>query len=81
MNYEQAKEKAISAGFGRTAVGILFAASFGPVNPYDFFGKSLRRSWSYAYFARLEKRGLIKLVPTPPKRRGFRWYELPEGNA
>jgi len=60
--------------FGPTARAIVHAAKQGPVNPYNYFRHSLRRSWSYAYFERLWIAGLLKLVPTPEGRRGHHWY-------
>jgi hypothetical protein len=76
MRYEEAKEKAKEKRFGDTAIGILFSASFGPVNPYRYFGNTLRRSHAYAYFTRLEKAGLIKLTTPPDGARGYRYYTL-----
>lgn len=75
MDYEKAKEIALSHNFGPRALGILYDASQGPVNPYDYFGKSMRRSWSYAYFNRLISRGLLIECNTPKGRRGT-WYRL-----
>jgi hypothetical protein len=76
MSYEEAKEKAKEKRFGETAISILRATSFGPVNPYRYFGTSLRRNYSYAYFTRLEKAGLIKKTTPPEGARGYRYYTL-----
>jgi hypothetical protein len=76
MNYEEAKKKAEEKRFGETAIGIIRSASFGPVNPYRYFGKTLRRSYAYAYFFRLEKAGLIKKTTPPEGARGYRYYTL-----
>jgi hypothetical protein len=75
-NYLEAKERAKKARFGDTAIGILLSASFGPVNPYRYFGTSLRRSYAYAYFTRLEKAGLIKKTTPPEGARGYLYYTL-----
>ena len=76
MNYEEAKVKAKEKRFGETAINILRAMSFGPVNPYRYFGTSLRRNYSYAYFTRLEKAGLIKRTTPPKGSRGYLYYTL-----
>lgn len=76
MSYEEAKEKAKEKRFGETAIGILLSASFGPVNPYRYFGTSLRRNYSYAYFTRLEKASLIKRTTPPEGARGYLYYTL-----
>jgi len=75
MTYEEAKEKALARRFGPRALGILYAASLGPVNPYDYFGHTMRRGWAYAYFDRLHSVGLIRITETPDGRRGT-WYRL-----
>ena len=77
MNYEVAKKIALKLRFGWRALGILAAAENGAVNPYDFFGHSLRRSWAYAYFQRLSSYGFIVETETPVGRRGT-WYTLPK---
>jgi len=61
--------------FGPIARGIVYAAERGPVNPYDYFGHRMRRSWAYAYFDRLWCAGLLELVPAPEGRRGHHWYK------
>jgi len=76
MTYEEAKKTALEKRFGSTALGILRAAERGAVNPYDYFGFSMRRSWSYAYFTRLCAAGLLRLVAAPDGRRGTNWYVL-----
>jgi hypothetical protein len=76
MSYEEAKVKAKEKRFGETAISILRATSFGPVNPYRYFGTSLRRSRAYAYFTRLEKAGLIKKTTPPEGARGYLYYTL-----
>lgn len=76
MTYEQAKEIAYQKRFGPRAFDILFAASCGLVNPYAYFGNTLRRSWSYAYFSRLYSHGLLKQIKTPEGCRGHHWYAL-----
>jgi hypothetical protein len=76
MNYEEAKVKAKEKRFGETAIGILFSASFGPVNPYRYFGKTLRRSYAYGYFERLSRAGLIKKTTPPEGARGYLYYTL-----
>lgn len=72
----KAIEVARSNNFGYRAIAILCDAAEGPVNPYAHFGGSLRRSWSYGYFDRLHKAGLLEYTKTPAGRRGFRWYVL-----
>jgi hypothetical protein len=77
MSYEEAKEIAKEKRFGETAIGILFSASFGPVNPYRYFRTSrLRKAYAYEFFFRLEKAGLIKLTTPPEGARGYRYYIL-----
>lgn len=60
--------------FGATAKDILDAASRSPQNPWAYFGRSLRRSWAYAYFTRLHNAGLLQRVPAPEGRQGYHWY-------
>lgn len=76
-NHDAIKKAAIKDNFGPTALGILFQAQFGPVNPWDHFGNSIRRSWGYAYFSRLIGRGWLVPCDAPKGRRG-QWYALGE---
>ena len=63
--------------FGTKSSEILRAGLSGAVNPYDHFGRTLRRSWAYGYFTRLFGAGLIEITATPDGRRGT-WYQTTE---
>jgi hypothetical protein len=76
IKLEKALEKASKRHFGSRARGILIAADKFAVNPYDYFGKSLRRSWGYGYFYRLLNAGLLQYTETPKGRRGTNWFIL-----
>lgn len=69
----QTIKKARNLNFGPTALNILFDGTLDPINPYDYFGTEIRRSWAYAYFARLLKHDLIEECEAPAGRRGT-WY-------
>lgn len=60
--------------FGPTAQAIYLSACRTPQNPYNYFGRSMRRSWSYAYFYRLYRAGLLERTDAPMGRRGYHWY-------
>lgn len=66
--------KARKLRFGPTSLAILQACHRGPQNPYQYFGHNLRRSWSYGYFWRLYRAGLIIQVSTPNGCKGHHWY-------
>jgi hypothetical protein len=76
MTLEAALKKLTENRFGTRAMGIVSAAASRPVNPYDHFGHSIRRSWGYAYFRRLWMAGIIQLTEAPKGRRGTHWYIL-----
>jgi hypothetical protein len=75
--YEKIAKKAHDLHFGPVARGILFCAQYGPVNPWTYFGRDIRRSWAYGYFSRLAAHGLLEECSAPEGRRGHRWYCLP----
>lgn len=60
--------------FGERAKQILRDAALIPHNPMDYFGRSIRRGWAYAYFDRLFRAGYLELVDPPPGRKGHHWY-------
>lgn len=75
---EKIINKAIELNFGYTALGILITCENNPTNPYRYFGKRYRRSWSYNYFSRLVDAGLLIKVKTPQGCKSHHWYVTSE---